>query len=247
MATARAAFLIALMALPHAHAAAPDARLAAMGLEGSGLFQVGWTVVESERSFEGRLDEGDARHLKIDVPQRNVTEFSVLLRWAESDDASGISQPDAFELNVERPTGGPVAGSPGKSRTGVLRVSSGLVNELPTPFEVEARSAAAVREAAERFASDDGTGQWTVVLRLVDSGNPQGAKVDSGNSYSLTVRVRAFEAVLTRVVSLEPPPLTVAEAARAAPAAWLWSAGGLALAASTLGVVLARDALKRRS
>lgn len=222
--------------------AAPGEALDPSGLDGAGVYQVGWRIVETEHRFSGRLDEGASRHLKLDVQQSNVTDVAFVLRWSETDDAAGVSQPDSFRLAAESPTRVPAAGSPAESSFGVVRVSSGLVNEVPEPLEVEARSLADALDALHRFERDDGAGEWGVVVKLVDAGNPPGTRVDAGNEYELTVTVRHYEPVLTRVVALSPPPaLGMVEAARATPTAWLVSAAVLAGAALTLGGFLARD------
>ena len=245
-AAALLAALLAAAALAPAASAMPGHGLEAQSLEGAGRFQVGWRIVETVQTYEGRLAEGSERTLRIVVPQ-NVTDVTVSLRWSETDDPTGLSQPDAFDLAVEWPDGTASPGSPARSRAGVIRLPSGLVNDVPAPREVEAASVADVHRQLAREAGTAGTGPWKVTLRLVDAGNPGGAQVDTGNAYVLGVTVRHYEPVLTRIVSLEPPPtLTISEAARATPPVWVWSALLLAAAATVLGGLLARDASRRR-
>ncbi len=217
------------------------------GLDGPGVYEVGWRLIEDAHAFEGRLDEGASRELRLTVADRNVTDIAVVVRWAETDDPHGLSQPDRFSVALRDPGLREAPGSPVASAVGVARVSSGVVNSVPMPLRVEAESAADVREALAPYAGEAGRGAWTIVVRLESAGNPAGARVDAGNAYAVAVTVRRYEPSLMRVVDLAPPPaMGIIDAASRAPSAWLWTAGGLGAVAVGLGAFLVRDGLRGR-
>lgn len=214
-------------------------------IEAPGTYQVGWKVVSVEHRWNGRLDAGDARSLKLLVEQENVTDVSVFVAWREDEESVDVTQDDLFELSVTSPDGIPYPTERG--RGGSLAVGSGAINAIPSPLTIEVASADEAYDRLARYRAQGGLGEWRVSVRLADAGNPKGVDADRGNSYEVTVLVRHYEAVLLRVVSLDPPPpMTIAQAAKSAPPAWLWSTAALAAVALGLGGWLARDAWRRR-
>lgn len=213
-------------------------------IDAPGTYQVGWRLVETEHRFDGRLDEGASRALKLVVEQENVTDVTMLVEWTEDEESVDVSREDLFALAVVPPDGVPLPTARG--REGRLGIGSGALNAIPAPLTIQVANADDAFDRLATFRGEAGIGAWRIALDLVDAGNPKGAKVDTGNSYSITVLVRHYEAVLLRVVSLEPPPLTISQAAKAAPATWLWSTGALAAVALGLGGWLALGARRGR-
>lgn len=207
--------------------------------------EVTWQPVERELPFTGHLAEGETRTVTVDATGMNLTSVTAKLTWSETGDDVGVSGPDTFRLSGHDPAGDRLAGSPATGDEGALRVEAPRVNPVPVPFEVETTDPHEARERADEAAPTRGEGTWRFTVTLRGTANPDGTQVDEGNRYTLTVTMRSVEANLMRVVALDDPNQGTDGGDIAPPpssSTWRWTALGLGVAASGLGLVLAREA-----
>lgn len=200
---------------------------------GSADHQILFSERVSRFSGSGDMAEGETRGFRFVVAEPNLTRIEFVLTWREEGDRTGFSKPDKFTLAVTSPDR--LRLTPATSATGEARVVAPELNEMPADEHV------AEEDVATRLAdltSYRGTGEWQVQVRLEDVGNPQGAQVDTGNSFELMVLVHHYEGVAMRVVSLAPSTGFAADLSSSPDFGWALAAGGLGVAATILGVVL---------
>lgn len=200
--------------------------------------QVLFTERTTEFHAEGSLAESETRGYRFVVAQPNVTRIDFLLAWDETGDSSGLSKPDTLSMQVHKPDGAAVGGL-ARSANGQLQVVAAGIAPLPADFEatdddIPARLAAAT--------THEGEGEWRVSVRLEDTGNPQGARVDNTNAFELRVLIHFYEATPMRVVSLGKP----VQAIGVSPQQWSVALGGLLVLASLLAAGIAWQGLRRR-
>lgn len=197
-----------------------------------------YTEQVAEFTGEGTLGEGDAKSFRFVVSQPNVTRVDFVLTWTETGDRVRVSGPDRFGLTVFPP--GDKMLPRESSATGELRVREDRLNPVPeggpaSASEIEARMAAA--------EGHEGIGEWRAVVKLESVGNPDGASVDEGNDFTLTVRMTYYEGAAMRVVSLSNPKAPLLDVEERS---WGFALGGLSLVALGLGVTLLLQGRRRR-
>lgn len=195
----------------------------------------------AEFSGEGTLGEGDSKAFRFVVAQPNVTRVDFLLLWTETHDALKVSEPDRFSLAVTRPDGALVGGQAARSSEGRILVSERQLNVVPADGPVRADE---LEAQMRRNTGEIGMGEWRALVRLEDVGNPDGARVDTGNDFELHVVLHYYESVPMSVVSLEQPGLISVSAARGDP--WGLALLGLVPVTIALAAWLAVDSIRRR-
>lgn len=202
--------------------------LAPPALAAGAEYQVFYQEVTTRFVAQGVAAEGETRGYRFVIDEANVTRVEFLLTWEETGDQTGLSGDDTFTLTGADPDGRPL-GAPAAASGGEARLASRSVNAMPEDGPVAAGS---MQEHVDATTSREGIGEWRAWVKLEDVGNPQGADVDTGNSFTLTAIVHHYEGTPMRVVSLGP-------AARAAAddisAGWALALGGLLALACALG------------
>lgn len=199
--------------------------------------------VEKRAQFaaEGQAAEGETRSYKFVVAQDNVTRIDFVLTWGETGDKAQISGADTFVLTAKDPAGRDVA-APQRGASGNLYLAAARVNPLP---DTQTATSADLPRVLEQATATEGKGEWRAWVKLEDTGNPAGTRVDNGNDFSLAVFITYYEAVPMRVVSL--PAGAASSAVAPPPAPYALALGGLALLACGLGVFLVLEARRRKA
>lgn len=212
----------------------PSAGAASSGHE----FEILYSERTSEFTAEATLGEGESKTFRFVVSEPNVTRIDFLLRWQETGDAARISGPDRFALSVDRPDGTHLPTE--RANDGDVHVVAAPINRMPSGESVRGDDMARI---LERNTGMEGMGEWRAIVRLEDVGNPEGARFDEGNDFSLTVVLTFYEGTPMRVVTLSNPSGLVA---RGEERSWGLAAGGLAAVAVALGLVITLQARRRR-
>lgn len=206
-------------------------------------FEVVWEELRSDRSWDGTLSEGDARTMRLNVSQDNLTGVEFLLTWVETGDDFHVSSDDTFRLAVDAPDGSPLGGGPVEGSQGLLALEASGLNALPPALHVTAEDLRAAEAQTSGYRGLEGMGTWTVNIRLLSAGNPSGASMDKGNAYVLTVVLHYYEASVYRVVTLAKPDASLLHSVSDDDKPWLWATFGLTGAAALLGGLIAADRL----
>ncbi len=194
----------------------------------------------SEFVGQGTLAEDEARAFRFVVSQPNVTSIDFVLTWTETGDRVRLSKPDIFSLGVEPPAGFSEVYQTQRSNDGELHLRADRINELPEGGPLSAGELEATLHENEGY---NGLGDWVARVHLESVGNPDGAKVDEGNDFTLTVYLHHYEGVPMRVVTLSKP---VGLSSTTDLDLWIWGLGTLTLLAALLGVVLVRQEWRAR-
>lgn len=162
---------------------------------GGSAFEVDWvSETLAGPSVTGSTDEGDQSDVAVQIDQANLTEVRFVLSWT---DETANSDPDEFELVVISPDG--VQRNATASSGSVAVVFEDLAVQ-PAPQTVLAGSETEARGKLEGQESHVGTGEWQIVVRMIDAGDvpvvggvvPQ----DPGNAWTLETSLRAYSARL---------------------------------------------------
>jgi hypothetical protein len=172
------------------------------------------------------------------VDEWNVTHVTFNVQW-DADRRAFTNGDRAFRLAVDDPAGDALPESPARSGSGRVNLATGVLAPIPDPVTVNADSRGDAARAVSGLASEAGTGVWRVHVSVPESGSMRPANLDEGTAYTVTVILHHYEAAIMRVVDLEPPGGLTRVASAAAHDKWVWSAGGLAVAAAGLTVALA--------
>lgn len=195
-------------------------------------FEVLYSERVAQFDGEGSLEEGASKSFKFLVSQPNVTRITFLLTWTETGDKVRFSGPDSFSLSVDAPKGSGFRVPTERSDSGKLLVRADDINKLPEGGPVAEDQVADMMSRNEGLA---GLGEWRATVKLHDVANPEGAKVDEGNDFTLQVYLHYYEAFPMRVVTLTTPSHL---AAFDESDAWGMATAALAVAVLGLGVVL---------
>lgn len=164
--------------------------------EGVTSFAVAFpTSTNDLAAVEGATNEGEATEESVEVATANATVLELVLEW--TDDVAN-SAPDEFNLTVVAPTG-ETRSVQGATSPLTLRFED--LNQPPPEARVLGGSAEEAQErASHEFVARAGVGAWNVTIRLVGAGdlaqaeNPLPLAQDTGNTWTLTPRVTAYEA-----------------------------------------------------
>lgn len=153
------------------------------------------TTTSDLAAVEGATDEGASSSEVVDVTRPNATTIEFVLTWT---DDTANSAPDEFNLTVVGPTG---ATRSIQGATSPLTVRFEQLNSPPPEARVLGASEEDARARASiEFMTSAGMGAWNVTVLLVAAGdvgqpdNPVPLAQDTGNTWTLTPRVTAYEA-----------------------------------------------------
>jgi hypothetical protein len=163
-------------------------------------FNVSWVPSEvAAGTTEGESAAGQSQVIPLTVAASNVTRVTAILSWSDEPVAGQATDPDLFEVNITAPTGETrsfLGRNEGPSGT---LTAAYVLNGFPPARTVTAKDHDAALNEAARLepARRDGTGDWTLQVRLVEAGGlPPFDVGDSGNAWTLRLFIETFQPAL---------------------------------------------------